>query len=143
MRIPEQAAIAGRRYREKNAETVKANKARDYAKHRAKRRATADVQRFGIADRDAFTEAQGNVCAICGTDKPGGPHNRWAIDHDRWCCPDKVSCGQCIRGILCHPCNVGLGHFNEDPDRLIAAAFYVVARRDVLGEMLTYNERIG
>jgi len=74
---------------------------------------------------DAIFDAQGHRCGICGTDKPGG--RGWHIDHDHRCCPEGRRCGKCMRGILCHGCNVGLGMFQDDPDRLLAAAAYLTA----------------
>jgi hypothetical protein len=38
------------------------------------------------------------------------------LDHDHSCCPGAKSCGQCIRGILCHRCNVRLGWIEKDLD---------------------------
>lgn len=37
-----------------------------------------------------------------------------AIDHDHSCCPGEITCGECIRGILCRRCNSGLGLFRDD-----------------------------
>jgi hypothetical protein len=57
---------------------------------------------------------QGGVCAICGGNR--GP-NALALDHDH-------VTGD-TRGLLCRPCNLGLGHFMDNPDWLIKAATYV------------------
>ena len=61
-------------------------------------------------------EQKGN-CAICNIDKPGGVNNQWAIDHDH-------ETGT-VRGILCHKCNRGLGHFDDDIDLLLQAIKYL------------------
>lgn len=81
--------------------------------------------KYGVtrAEWDALFEAQGSACAICSSDSPRG--RGWATDHDHACCPGKRSCGKCIRGILCSPCNVGLGHFGDDLDRLAQARAYL------------------
>lgn len=66
-------------------------------------------------------EQQGGVCVICKGDQVGG--KRLAIDHDRRCCPELRSCGKCIRGLLCNPCNAKLGiveSFRERADAYLA-----------------------
>lgn len=95
--------------------------------------------KFGLSleDYDRMLAEQGGGCAICGTTQAGGRHNTFfPVDHDHACCPGKKSCGKCLRGLLCAKCNLGLGAFDDDPDRLMAAVAYLLTRRDVLGELL-------
>jgi hypothetical protein len=67
---------------------------------------------------------QGGRCAICASPSPRG--KGWAIDHDHACCPEKAtSCGACIRGILCNPCNLALGLMGDNPNALRLAAEYI------------------
>jgi hypothetical protein len=71
---------------------------------------------------------QNGLCAICGTDKPGGNadsegNTAFAIDHNH-------DTGE-IRALLCRSCNVGLGNFGDNPDRLLAAASYLLQFTDV------------
>lgn len=54
------------------------------------------------------------------------------VDHDHACCPDgtyaetgKVSCGECVRGVLCMNCNVSLGRLRESPERIRGLATYL------------------
>lgn len=69
---------------------------------------------------------QGGRCAICLTDDPGTQHGYWHIDHDHACCPGRSrGCGDCVRGLLCGSCNLGLGHFADDPVRLQSAIDYL------------------
>lgn len=68
---------------------------------------------------------QGRACEICGTKDA-----KWVIDHDHACCPgERRTCGQCIRGILCDPCNTGLGRFSDSVDTLKAAIGYLEKSR--------------
>lgn len=63
----------------------------------------------------------GSPCMICGV-SPETPF----IDHDHSCCPQSTgTCGKCVRGVLCQGCNLGLGAFRDDPDRMRAAAKYI------------------
>ena len=64
--------------------------------------------------------AQGGVCAVCRQDRP------LLVDHDHRCCPGTKSCGRCVRGLLCHGCNVGLGFFNDDIDAMVRALRYLL-----------------
>lgn len=52
------------------------------------------------------------------------------IDHDHDCCDfppnkGKQSCGQCVRGWLCSPCNRSLGALRDCPERLRGLADYI------------------
>ena len=64
-------------------------------------------------------KAQGGGCALCGSKKPGGPMPRrnFAVDHDH-------RSGK-VRGLLCAPCNTGLGHFKDNQQLLRRAADYL------------------
>lgn len=73
----------------------------------------------------ALAEAQGNVCAVCGTSDPGGSVRRWHVDHDHSCCGPGVSCGKCIRGLLCSRCNTAIGLLDDNTARLEAALAYL------------------
>jgi hypothetical protein len=63
---------------------------------------------------------QGGCCAICR--QPDGTPR---VDHDHACCPGDKSCGRCVRGLLCHRCNVALGLLDDDPERLASAILYL------------------
>lgn len=81
---------------------------------------------------DALLARQGGKCAICGTTDPsysksGKQRSRMAVDHDHGCCPGNRSCGNCIRGLLCHRCNRALGQMRDDPDILIRATAYLLS----------------
>jgi hypothetical protein len=60
---------------------------------------------------------QNGCCAICGTSEVEAPRGRLHLDHDH--------VTHVVRGLLCGNCNVGLGHFKDDPSRLRAAIDYL------------------
>jgi Recombination endonuclease VII len=68
---------------------------------------------------------QPKVCGICQITNPGP--KGWCVDHDHTCCPYglRQGCKKCIRGLLCNNCNRGLGYFQDDPKRLLAAIAWV------------------
>lgn len=71
--------------------------------------------RYGITEDDyhKMVEDQQCKCKICGN-KPQKP---LYVDH----CHETKR----IRGLLCHQCNVALGHMNDDPQRLEKAISYL------------------
>ena len=73
------------------------------------------------AEFDALLDSQGGRCAICRTETAGGKGG-WHVDHDH-------ATGR-IRGLLCHGCNIALGYFRDDPDRLRAAMAYLETARE-------------
>lgn len=73
-------------------------------------------------------EEQKWSCACCGTplfSTIDGYKPEINVDHDHSCCPGRINCGKCIRGILCNGCNGGMGLFNDDPNKLRLAADYL------------------
>ena len=48
------------------------------------------------------------------------------IDHDHACCPKKaMSCGKCVRGVLCRDCNIMLGVAKDNKKTLTNAVKYL------------------
>jgi hypothetical protein len=109
------------RQRASDPEKYKADRAR-WARNRR-------LREYGItqADYDVLFEQQDGRCAICGRAESGAWGGLLPVDHDH-------KTGE-VRGLLCHHCNGGLGQFGDDPDRLLAAAAYLLSRQDVLGEV--------
>lgn len=64
---------------------------------------------------DRMLAEQGGLCAICAT----APTGQWNIDHDH-------STGA-VRGLLCSPCNIGIGQLHDDPVLVRAALAYLEA----------------
>jgi len=68
---------------------------------------------------DLFDErlaAQNGVCAICGAEDAGG-RGAFHADHDH--------ATETPRGVLCHRCNIALGHFRDNPEILQSAIEYL------------------
>lgn len=75
---------------------------------------------YGITfqDFDVMFAAQDGRCVICSEEfGERKPH----VDH---CHATGMA-----RGLLCYKCNVGLGSFEDNPERLRAAAKYIEAHR--------------
>lgn len=88
---------------------------------RACRREYKRGQNFakGITDLPRAREARAlPECIICGEPNRGG--NGFAVDHDH-------DTGH-VRGGLCMRCNIGIGHFRNDPELLRLAALYLEGR---------------
>jgi hypothetical protein len=108
-----------------------ANHAEVLAAARAARgyRKAQTLRNYGItrAQLEALVAAQNGRCAVCARPLPA---TRYHIDHDHSCCPgNAASCGRCVRGILCGPCNTGLGQFGDSVDRLRGAIRYLEVDR--------------
>jgi hypothetical protein len=65
-----------------------------------------------------------NGCAICHYSDNLFPV-WWAVDHDHSCCDKNMSCGECVRGIVCSYCNRGLGQFSDSIEKLTSAINYI------------------
>lgn len=86
------------------------------------RRATST---YGMAHDAAVALATTRNCGICGDELPllsdtaARTGSEWAVDIDHDHATGRV------RGLLCSHCNRGLGHFRDDPTRLLAAVRYL------------------
>ncbi|OYV96183.1 MAG: hypothetical protein B7Z62_08725 [Deltaproteobacteria bacterium 37-65-8] len=77
-------------------------------------------KKYGITIGDYYDimKSQGGTCKICKAPSKIKGTRRLAIDHDH-------NTGK-VRGLLCLQCNVMIGMSNDNPDRLINAANYLV-----------------
>lgn len=75
--------------------------------------------KYGITleQYEAMLEAQEYGCKICGSKKSGRKSGVFLVDHDHK--------SGAVRSLLCARCNVGLGNFDDDLDRLRRAVRYV------------------
>ncbi len=76
-----------------------------------------------IEEANDMIEAQNRLCAICNQLPTGKGHcSRLHVDHCH-------KTGK-VRAMLCNNCNHGLGHFRDEPERLVAAANYLRSHSD-------------
>jgi len=116
------AAAGSRRYRRANKDEINEHWRGKYRtdpefRERVKERA----RQISNDAYDVLFARQGGVCAICKKKY----HRRLHADHCH-------VTGK-LRGLLCSKCNTGLGLYNDDADRLLAAVAYLVASRCDLG----------
>jgi len=80
--------------------------------------------RLGIDEQSyiRMLDAQHGCCAICKIQLTKRIH----VDHDHET--------ENVRGLLCERCNIGLGYFSDDPERLRDAALYIESRKVVSHE---------
>jgi hypothetical protein len=99
-----------RQYREDNRERINAQARERHNEDPEKQRSATLKHKYKITAEDfnRLFEAQGNACAICYR-KPRKNERRFHVDHDHKCCPGAITCGECVRGILCRDCNITLG----------------------------------
>ena len=89
---------------------------RHYARSLCKRHVRmAYAYDLKVEELVALLDAPG--CAICG--RP------WGTSRDRQAVTDHDHTSGKVRGVTCGACNIGIGHFDDDPDRLIRAAAYL------------------
>lgn len=107
---------------------VKANYLAKHEHMKAMRRRPEVLARNVVSKRKALTgfcpelyerakALQDWRCAICGTDLNALPDKHVHADH---CHKTRTP-----RGVLCHWCNVALGQFKDDPERLKSAIRYL------------------
>jgi hypothetical protein len=106
-----------------SAEDFKRRKRADQERYRYNNKRNIRLRylkrRYGITieQYDTMVEKQGGLCAICGK-PPNGRWKRLAVDHCH-------KTGK-VRGLLCHACNVLLGHAEDNWEVLCNAVRYLV-----------------
>lgn len=82
---------------------------------------------ISLEDYNVMVERQGGVCGVtnCGVPPEDCTKGVLVVDHDHSCCPGAMSCGRCVRGLVCDRCNTGLSMFKDDSEVLRGAASYL------------------
>lgn len=100
---------------------------KEYARRYAREKLMTGV--YGITEDDyqRMLREQEGKCAICGTTDPRlalptrSKSDRFCVDHDH-------ATGR-VRGLLCSPCNTGLGHFGDNTETMAAAVRYLLRNK--------------
>ena len=104
----------GRSHPDKVKAAHEARRARNPKRWIADHRRYVLKHRYGLAEGvfDELLAKQNGRCALCCA-----PMDKPCIDHDH--------VTGSMRELLCHKCNRGLGHFNDDPSLLRSAIAYL------------------
>jgi hypothetical protein len=96
---------------------------RDYNRHHGHRESPESrkksnrkyrIASYGLTQEQfaSLLDAQQHACGMCHEVFEDGQLIH--VDHDHACCQRKNrSCGKCIRGLLCHVCNIALGYIEH------------------------------
>lgn len=68
---------------------------------------------------EQYQELIKSGCAVCGS------FETLCIDHDHACCPGEITCGSCVRGVLCHRHNKALGWVRDSVEELESLIGYL------------------
>ena len=116
---PEKKALKDLKYRQKNADEMRAKKALYYQQNKGSIKRKVKARRLGITPEEVLTLEQEVNCAICG--KEFSSTRDQHVDH----CHETNA----VRGVLCSGCNTGLGGFRDNPENLRKAALYLEANQ--------------
>ena len=105
------------KHRAENPEAWAATQARHFTPSNRRRHNLKAHYNMTPEDYDLMLSFQGGKCKICGETDPKTRSGRFNIDH----CHETGH----VRGLLCNPCNVGLGTFTDDISKLEAAIRYL------------------
>jgi hypothetical protein len=117
---PSKRALATRVWREKETEDQRAVRVLRY---------TLYNHRMTMEQYLALRLAQADRCGACKEPLRFGEPRAVTVDHDPRCCQyeglgtkrtkgQPISCGKCVRALLCGPCNRAVGFLERYPQRV-------------------------
>lgn len=116
---PGYAGASSRRSMAKKPEKYKAYRnayrASDAGKRSTRKHHLKKQYGLTLEQYDEMVRRQSNLCAICESPQQVGPN--LDVDHHH--------VNGYVRALLCHNCNVGIGFFDENIERLHVAAKYL------------------
>jgi len=115
----------------KHALSTRASRERETFEQRAVRvlKYTLYNHRMTMEQYTALRLAQADRCGACKEPLRFGETRAVTVDHDPRCCQYEtlssgrkkgvpISCGKCVRALLCSPCNRAVGFFERYPQRI-------------------------
>ena len=115
----------------KHALSTRASRERETFEQRAVRvlKYTLYNHRMTMEQYTALRLAQADRCGACKEPLRFGETRAVTVDHDPRCCTyetlstgrkkgSPISCGKCVRALLCSPCNRAIGFFERYPQRV-------------------------
>ena len=117
---PSKRALATRAWRERETEDERAVRVLRY---------TLYNHRMTMEQYTALRLEQSDRCGACKEPLRFGEPRAVTVDHDPRCCQYEglgtrrtkgmpISCGKCVRALLCSPCNRAIGFFERYPQRV-------------------------
>jgi hypothetical protein len=106
-----------RRYKDANRDRV-----REVARQKRPQYALKAYYGLSLEQWAQMFEEQEGLCYLCSEPLDLESKRKIHVDHDHDCCRGGKSCGSCVRGLACNECNLGIGRFGDDPDRMERAA---------------------
>jgi hypothetical protein len=87
---------------------------------------------------DEYKRRSETGCEICGINL----NNNLQVDHDHNCCNGIITCGKCVRGIICPGCNMAVGKYEEgllrnDNPKMAMIEAYVLKHKDKANDILS------
>jgi ribosomal protein L15E len=134
--LPRENAEIVARYRAAHPEEVRLRNKQGGKKWR-------DQYLYGLSPErraEMLAEQEGN-CYLCSEPLDLAESRKIHVDHDHSCCRGVRSCGKCIRGLACEPCNKGIGAFGDDPERMRRAADRLEAAKGNMAARLSGASR--
>lgn len=102
-RARDRMKVYGPKERERNKKWALENP--EKARYHSRKKLLGQKYNMTIEEHDALFAAQNFSCAACGSETPNSKKG-WSTDH---CHASGI-----VRGILCHHCNVGIGHAKDN-----------------------------
>ena len=123
---PSKRALATRAWRERATPDERAVRVLKY---------TLYNHRMTMEQYTSLRLAQADRCAACKEPLRFEESRAVTVDHDPRCCQyvtlstgrakGPISCGKCVRALLCSPCNRAVGFFERYPQRVYMWIDYI------------------